>query len=140
MCIRDRPKGYYLLGGTGYTGSAKADFTYSFDSSASTSGGGHVRIGPNLDEKIATLAVDLLGYGSADNPEGGGKDHAAPAHPAAGGSLERKAVSTSDSTSMATGGADALRGNGYDTDDNSTNFVTRAVRDPQNASSPTETP
>ncbi|WP_434382805.1 lamin tail domain-containing protein [Melittangium boletus] len=132
-----QPKGYYLLGGTAYSGAVAKNAEYSFDSSASTSGGGHIRIGPNLDDKIATVAVDVLGYGTADSAEGG---KAAPSHPAAGGSLERKAVSTSTSATMATGGADALRGNGYDTDDNSTNFVTRAVRDPQNASSPTETP
>ena len=136
-----QPKGYYLLVGTAYptTAAVKGDFTYSFDSSASTTGGGHVRIGPNLDASVTTVAVDLLGYGSGNSPEGGA-GHAAPFHPALGGSLERKAVSTSNPTSMGSGGADALRGNGYDTDDNSTNFVTRAARDPQNSSSPTEAP
>jgi hypothetical protein len=55
-----------------------------------------------------------------------------------GGSLERKALSTSTSATMAVGGTDANRGNGYDSDNNSTDFVTRAARQPQNSSSPTE--
>ena len=135
-----QPKSYFLLVGSAWASTTvPGNFTYSFDSSASTSGGGHVRIGPNLDASPTTVAVDVLGYGTADSPEGG-KGHAAPSHPATGGSLERKAVASSTSGSMGSGGADATRGNGYDSDDNSTDFVTRAVRDPQNASSAPESP
>ena len=50
------------------------------------------------------------------------------------GSYERKAYATSDATSMTTG-ADATKGNSYDSDNNSTDFVLRPTRDPQNASS-----
>jgi hypothetical protein len=39
---------------------------------------------------------------------------------------------------MAVGGSDANRGNGYDSDNNSTDFVTRATRQPQNSASATE--
>jgi hypothetical protein len=41
---------------------------------------------------------------------------------------------------MATGGADALKGNGYDSGNNANDFVQRTTRDPQNASSATEKP
>ncbi len=41
---------------------------------------------------------------------------------------------------MAAGGADELKGNGHDTNNNAADFVTRTMRDPQNASSPTEMP
>jgi hypothetical protein len=80
--------------------------------------------------------VDRVGYGTANQPEG----TAAPAHPAAGGSLERKARDTSTASTMGAGGADANAGNGWDTDDNSKDFVVRAVREPQNSRSETERP
>jgi hypothetical protein len=137
--VKIRPKGYYLVAGANYAGAVARDAEYSFDMSASTTGGGHVRIGlPGLgtNKTDDTKTVDKVGYGTANSPEGA----AAPSHPAAGGSLERKAVSSATSATMAAGGADALRGNGYDSDDNSKDFVTRATRDPQNSSSTTESP
>ena len=111
---------------------------YTFDASASTTAGGHVRIGPGL---VATNVndpntVDKLAWGTGNSPEGS----AAPSHPAVGGSLERKAVSTSTSATMAVGGSDATRGNGHDSDNNSADFVTRAVRQPQGSTSPVEVP
>ncbi|WP_375767372.1 lamin tail domain-containing protein [Archangium gephyra] len=135
-----QPKGYFLLAGANYSGSAvaAADVSYTFDASASTTAGGHVRIGPGLvgTDVNDPKTVDKLGWGTGNSPEG----TAAPAHPAVGGSLERKAVSTSTSATMAVGGTDANRGNGYDSDNNSTDFVTRAARQPQSSTSGTETP
>ncbi len=131
--------GYLLLGhSTGYTGPVAKDVSYNFDMSASATGGGHVRIGPNLDPKTLDdpNTVDKVGYGKANQPEGS----AAPAHPAAGGSLERKARPNSTTESMAVGGADAEAGNGHDTDDNGSDFVIRAERQPQNSQSPVEHP
>ncbi|NNC16961.1 hypothetical protein HJC22_14650 [Corallococcus exiguus] len=127
-----RAHGYFLLGGANYSGTAVKDVGYTFDASASTTAGGHVRIQRLVSGTY--VDVDLLGWGTGNSPEGS----AAPAHPAVGGSLERKAVSTSTSTTMAVGGADAARGNAQDTDNNSANFVTRAVRQPQNSQSPLE--
>ncbi|MFB1479178.1 lamin tail domain-containing protein [Corallococcus sp. RDP092CA] len=133
--------GYYLLVGSGYPSDAavKEDAKYGFNSSASTSGGGHVRIGTSAlgDADGDVNAIDTLGYGTGAAPEGG---HAAPAHPASGGSLERKARATSSSASMAEGGEDELAGNGQDTDDNAADFVQRSTRQPQNSSSPIEMP
>ncbi|AFE06876.1 Ig-like domain-containing protein [Corallococcus coralloides DSM 2259] len=132
-----RAHGYFLLGGANYsgTGVAMKDLGYTFDMSASTTAGGHVRIQRLVGSTY--VDVDLLGWGTGDSPEGGA-GNAAPSHPAVGGSLERKAVSASTSTSMAVGGADAARGNGQDTDNNKNDFVTRAVRQPQTSQSPLE--
>ncbi|WP_426756962.1 lamin tail domain-containing protein [Myxococcus sp. Y35] len=131
--------GYLLLAHTsGYTGTVTRDVAYNFDMSASASGGGHVRIGPNLqaDNLNDPNTVDKIGYGTANQPEGG----KAPAHPAAGGSLERKARPNSTTETMAQGGADALAGNGHDSNDNANDFVVRTERQPQNSQSPTEQP
>ncbi|MCY1020638.1 lamin tail domain-containing protein [Pyxidicoccus sp. MSG2] len=132
-----KARGYFLVANTAFQGgSTTADVTYSFDMSASTTAGGHVRIGPGLTTSTSDVAVDKVGWGTGNSPEG----TAAPSHPASGGSLERKAVSTSTSATMAVGGADAARGNGTDRDNNSLDFVTRAARQPQNSASPTELP
>ncbi|QSQ23789.1 lamin tail domain-containing protein [Pyxidicoccus parkwayensis] len=130
-----KARGYFLLGGATFqAGTTTADVSYSFDLSSSTTAGGHVRIGPGLSNNPSDVAVDKVAWGTGNSPEG----TAAPSHPAVGGSLERKAVSTSISTTMAVGGADASRGNGYDSNDNSKDIVTRAIRQPQNSASPTE--
>ena len=131
--------GYLLLANKDYTGSVTRDVVYSFNMSGSPTGGGHVRIGGpemNASNLNDPHMVDRVGYGTANQPEG----TAAPAHPAAGGSLERKARDTSTASTMGAGGADANAGNGWDTDDNSKDFVVRAVREPQNSRSETERP
>jgi hypothetical protein len=86
------------------------------------------------DPATAAGVVDYLGYGStATTYEGSG--------PALGMgglvSLERKARATSTSTGMAAGGEDADQGNGYDTNNNASDFVTRSP-EPQNSASPLE--
>ncbi|MBN8469978.1 lamin tail domain-containing protein [Corallococcus exiguus] len=135
--------GYYLLVGAGYPTDAavKEDTKYGFNSSASVTAGGHVRIGTAAlgEADVDANAIDTLGYGTGAAPEGGA-GHAAPAHPASGGSLERKARATSTSATMGVGGDDELAGNGQDTDDNAADFVQRTARQPQNSSSPIEMP
>lgn len=124
--------GYFLLAGSAYTGGVAPDVSYTaFDMSASTTTGGHIRIGPNLNATNLNdpSTVDKIGWGTAAGPEGS----AAPSHPAAPGSLERKAFATSTKTSMAPGGADEKAGNGYDSDNNATDFLQRDTRDPQNS-------
>ncbi|NTX59100.1 lamin tail domain-containing protein [Myxococcus sp. CA051A] len=131
--------GYFLLAHTGYTGTGAlaADATWSgFDLSASTTAGGHVRIGRNLTTP-SPIEVDKLGWGTANSPEGSA---AGPFHPAAGGSIERKALPTSTQATMAEGGSDASRGNGSDLNNNSADFVVRTGRQPQNSLSGTERP
>lgn len=60
--------------------------------------------------------------------------------PSAGQSIERKALSTSTVSSMEIGGPDEFKGNGFDSDNNSSDFILRATSQPQNSSSSTETP
>jgi hypothetical protein len=131
--------GYFLIANERYVGPVTPDATSPINMSASTTGGGNLRIGTS-DVTTADNdpnVVDRIAYGTGNSPEGGAT---APAHPAPGGSLERKALAGSTSSSMAAGGTDAAKGNGYDSQDNSADFVTRAVRDPQNSSSAVELP
>lgn len=55
-------------------------------------------------------------------------------------SMERKAYATSTVVSMSSGGTDEVKGNGFDANNNATDFILRAVSQPQNSSSPTEIP
>ncbi|WPB79354.1 lamin tail domain-containing protein [Archangium violaceum] len=125
-------RGYFLLAlsGTSYSGSAIPNGSYS---SAMGAAGGHVR----LLHSDGTTVVDMLGYGTANAAEGGA---AIKGSPGTSGSYERKAVSTSTGATMAVGGSDANRGNGYDTDNNANDFVVRTTRQPQNSASATEVP
>ncbi len=105
---------------------------------------GHVRLGlpgvsntPNLpDGGVDVRVADTVGYGtSAVGPE----TSPAPAANFAGGqSIERKANAQSTAVSMSDGGADALGGNNFDSNDNANDFVVRPVRDPQNAAAAPE--
>lgn len=60
-------------------------------------------------------------------------------NPDADQGLERKALSTSDAASMSSG-ADVNKGNGFDTNNNATDFILRTLSQPQNTSSVAETP
>lgn len=53
-------------------------------------------------------------------------------------SIERKALTTSDASSMLS--TDALKGNGYDSDSNALDFTLRLISEPQNSGSLAETP
>ena len=125
-------RGYYLLelsflnSGT-YSGSTLSNGSYSL---AMAGNGGHVR----LVQADGVTVVDTVGYGTANVPEGS----AITGTLATSGSYERKAVSTSTAATMAVGGSDATRGNGYDSDNNANDFVLRATRQPQNSASATE--
>jgi len=52
----------------------------------------------------------------------------------AGNTFERKAQEGSTSEDMVNG-QDRLKGNGYDSDNNSLDFIIRAIGDPQNSQS-----
>ena len=73
--------------------------------------------------------VDKVGYGTANGYEGTG---AAPGLSNTT-SAERKAQSSSDATSLGSGGSDVSGGNGYDTNDNSIDFVAQTNINPQNS-------
>jgi hypothetical protein len=130
------PHAYLLVAGQGYSG-PPADFNTGRAMNLSGTDG-HVRLGtPSVTTgKIDPNAIDTLGYGTAaDSPEGLADAGHTPAIPSTNGmySFERKATPGSTAASMALGGADALKGNGTDTDRNGADFIVRAARQPQSA-------
>lgn len=82
--------------------------------------------------------IDALSWDSSANSLKEGTE--APDPSTAHQSLERKALSTSNSAAMVPAGTDELKGNGYDTDNNSTDFILRGTSQPQNSFSSTESP
>ncbi|MBI1803694.1 MAG: lamin tail domain-containing protein [Ignavibacteriae bacterium] len=78
--------------------------------------------------------VDFVGYGSANAYEGTGAVPTLSSTTCA----ERKARATSTIASMALGGTDSLKGNGWDSQSNDSDFVKRNVQGPQNSSSALE--
>ncbi|AKQ66041.1 Cytochrome oxidase biogenesis protein Surf1, facilitates heme A insertion [Myxococcus hansupus] len=132
------PRSYFLVGSGSYAGTPARDASWG-TVFAMAAGSGHVRLGyPELaqnDPLGHPLVIDTVGYGSTANaPEG----NRIPASAPAAGSYERKASATSTVESMTAGGADELRGNGYDSDDNAADFIVRPTRQPQNTASPAE--
>jgi|GEM_PF-254990 len=130
--------GYFLLTNNGYSGAVARDLSWGGTDISATAA--NIRLGTasvTTDPTVLTGVVDTVAFGSGRVlPEG----RAFPAHPAGAGSIERKAFAASTSASMIVGGADELKGNAYDSDDNYDDFVSRAARDPQNSASPTESP
>jgi hypothetical protein len=125
--------GFFLIGpSAGYTGLTSLDATYSSSGTKLVNDGAvYISSSSAIDK---TGLIDLVGFGtvSSSNREG-----SALTNPSANTSVERKAQSTSDATSMSSG-ADVLKGNGYDSNNNSTDFILRTVSQPQNSNSPTE--
>jgi phosphatidylserine/phosphatidylglycerophosphate/cardiolipin synthase-like enzyme len=81
-----------------------------------------------------SLAIaDLVGFGNANFYEGSSP---APA-PSNVNSIERKASSASTAETMGPGGKEEFLGNGYDSNDNSSDFLTHTPQ-PQNSASPME--
>ena len=102
-------RSYYLVAPRSYIPDSDADW-----SSTLATSGGHVRI---VDK--AGRVIDLLGYGSANSPEG-----SAAVAPPNGQSVERLP-----------GKLDPLAGNGQDTNDNSKDFLLRIDPEPQSSKS-----
>jgi large repetitive protein len=131
--------GYYLVAANAYsTSTVPADHLWGgTDISGSL---GNVRLGKadmTVDPANLTGVVDTVGYGNGRTVV---ETAAAPSPPGKGGSIERKARASSTAASMGVGGDDELAGNGYDSDNNSTDFLPRVERQPQNSQSPIEMP
>ncbi len=84
------------------------------------------------------IIIDSLSWDSSPNSLKEGTEFSP--NPGANQSIERKAYSTSTPTSMFIGGADEFKGNGFDSNNNATDFVLRSVSQPQNSSSSPEIP
>lgn len=132
--------GFFLIAHAGYDDSTTPDMLHSSFSLSNT--GGTVFLVSNqtlLTESTdnGPTVVDKVAYGTGDNlrPEG----NAYTAAPDGNQSIERKAYSTSDVTSMMSG-LDVTKGNAYDSENNSNDFVLRTTSQPQNTSSPIEIP
>ena len=76
--------------------------------------------------------VDFVGYGTANQYEGPGTITGVSKTV----TIQRKAFSTSTSSTMQTGGIDNLKGNGYDSDNNNSDLFTSAPEPQTKASSP----
>lgn len=121
--------GYYLWCNT------ILDASLNCDKSSSDTLSNNNSVGLRKEPANTGSLVDSVTFGTPANPLGEGTFLAAPL---VSSSVERKANSLSSITSMATGGADELAGNGEDTDNNSTDFVTRTTPQPQNSESSIE--
>ena len=136
--------GFLLVqfGTTGITGAAlpTPDVISALDLSAT---GGRVALVNNVtslknsdqaNEPGAGI-IDFVGYGSSAFTYEGASQAPAPSNST---SIERKARIGATSVSMALGGDDAGQGNGYDSNNNNLDFVTRAAPMPQNSASSPE--
>lgn len=123
------PKSFFLFAGPTWAGTPAADVAWVTSGLADNGG---LRI-----STAASVAVDRVGYGTGNDPEG----TAAPNHgeTANDNSVERKASAASTAASLAAGGAEALAGNGWDSDNNAADFVAQTGgRSPQSSNSGTE--
>jgi hypothetical protein len=120
--------GYLLITSNNYSGSISADFAYVASTNVSLSPDNSIALYDSLNSQI-----DLIGFDDSTTVE-----TQSIVSPSINKSIERKASSNSDSTSMAIGGQHEFLGNGEDTDNNSVDFVTRAIPQPQNSASTKE--
>ncbi len=119
--------GYFLITSPASTASSSADMTYSATTQSIASDNTVL-----LYSDAGVTLADKVGFGTASDFES-----TTSANPANGGSVERKACSSSTAGTMI--GTDATNGNAEDTNNNANDFVLRTVSGPQN-SSVTETP
>jgi phosphatidylserine/phosphatidylglycerophosphate/cardiolipin synthase-like enzyme len=125
------PHGFFLWGGDKVNVQPDAVETSRYSINFSSTAG-HVALRDSSDR-----VVDLAAWGGGDSPEG----NSITGPFTEGGSVERKANASSTVLSMIPQGADAYAGNGFDTDDNQSDFVIHnhfAETNPQNVSSPRE--
>ena len=106
--------GYFLIGGSSVEPNPDlVDGSLGFASS-----GGHIAV-----RNAGNDVIDMVGYGTADSPEGN-----ATSAPPTDNSSERKSSLTHNEN----------EGNGWDTNNNSADFTTRTTPQPQNSSNSTE--
>ncbi|KKT60818.1 MAG: Metal dependent amidohydrolase, partial [Candidatus Giovannonibacteria bacterium GW2011_GWA2_44_26] len=125
--------GYYLIGNqTGYSGGLSLDASYSSSTDILTANSG---VYISASSTPNALVIDLLGMGSSAI-----KETATTTALAAGKSYERKAQPISATSTMAVGGSEEFKGNFYDSNNNSQDFLLRNTPQPQNSMSPSEFP
>ncbi|MFH1564578.1 MAG: carboxypeptidase regulatory-like domain-containing protein [bacterium] len=96
--------------------------------------GGYVAL-----RNASDAVVDFVGYGTLTTETLCEEEELGACAPNPGNfSIERKAIVSSSALTMGFGGTDEWSGNGYDTDDNSANFVLKTFSDPQKSTFPSE--
>jgi phosphatidylserine/phosphatidylglycerophosphate/cardiolipin synthase-like enzyme len=126
-----RARSFYLFASPTWAGTPAADLSWSGSGMADN---GNIRL-VNAGGQV----IDRVGFGTGNNPEG----QAAPNHGTDpnDNSVERKATATSTAASLASGGAEARAGNGWDSNNNAADFVLQSNgRNPQNSTSSAEPP
>lgn len=128
------PKGYYLIANTLATGLpvGGADATYT-DTAITTSFGIWLRT--TVASDFTPTVIDAVGMGAQPAQTVGAAETLSITDPGATGSVERKA---SDDLDPRPGGTGEFGGNGWDTGNNSLNFVVRTTPQPQNSWSASE--
>lgn len=131
-------QGFFLIANSNYTGGVPADMAYSSGTFSLSGNGGNIFFVNDqitLLNATSTSIVDKVSYGSGANlfPEGTVFSQA----PLSTESLERKASATSSAESLGIG-SDKWQGNGYDNNNNSSDFVLQNSPTPQNSQSLTE--
>lgn len=126
-------KGYYLIGSqVGYSGSLALDASYATSTDILTANSDIYLSATSTPDQ---LVIDLLGMGASAV-----KETATTTALAADKSFERKATSNSATSTMTIAGSDEFKGNSYDSNNNSADFLLRDIPQPQNSSSPKEFP
>ena len=134
-------KGFYLVKIDGEGTLPSFDYNWNYSGSANTLNdlSGSIAIFPwDIDAKTPEEAeqgkIDAVGWGSANYVKEGESVVSA----SMGESIERKSAATSTAETMAAGGIHEKSGNGYDSDNNSNDFVVRNSSGPQTLSSSKE--
>ncbi|MFH0973012.1 MAG: lamin tail domain-containing protein, partial [Patescibacteria group bacterium] len=125
-----KPRGFLLLAGKDYSLNASPDYWHNANWGLANNAG-HIRIVDIVDKE--DIEIDKIGYGNAIDPE----DLPFMENIISGKSAERKANKNSTSETIASS-TDKWTGNGFDSNNNSVDFIVRNTSDPQNSDSPTE--
>lgn len=119
------PKSYYLVTHPSATAANITDAEYSSSSSGLTTNNT-----VTLYSDAGVTVVDKVGMGTAGDVE----SLPFAENPQGSGSIVRKATTNSTAQSLFTGGIEAMIGNGYDTDNNASDFVLFEAAVPRNSS------
>lgn len=84
----------------------------------------------------SSTIIDQFAWGNGTGSQFG--EGTASSSPGSGQGLERKALPSSTVSTMSASGSDEFKGNGFDANNNATDFILRAVSQPQNSGSATE--
>lgn len=129
--------GFMLIAPRSSPASSTADGAYATSTLVNLSPNGAAYI--SYSTASSTAVIDKVCWGT-HSVAGDCEGSPAPAAGNDGTSIERKAFNSSTATTMAVGGTDAAMGNGVDTQNNSYDFVLRAVPLPQTRSMVSEAP